>query len=246
MVTSSRCPRTKLMPSRMAAQNGVRTELEYSLTGTPRRIDADISNSAASATRAKRRTGHLDQRARSAGTGDFRRGGRQRVLGMRFDQPFARHDLGKHDLRGAAGRRVDGANQETNHIEPAHRQPSKPPCHGDGGDGARDRQLADHIHGQFADTIEPYAGRQREQHERDEFHRRQQTHLGRSGMHQHRRRQRQRQQSYLTAEGRYQYRSPQPSVGCVAQQIGGRKSKAIQPPGRQPCAEICWVHDADG
>src|SRR3984885_10648587 len=40
------------MPSRMAAQKGVRVVMGFSLTGAPRRIDADTSNSIASATRA--------------------------------------------------------------------------------------------------------------------------------------------------------------------------------------------------
>src|SRR5260221_12428791 len=44
MVTSSLWPRTKSRPSRMADQNGGLTLLGVSLTGTPRRMDAEIIN----------------------------------------------------------------------------------------------------------------------------------------------------------------------------------------------------------
>src|SRR5258707_13356795 len=44
MVTSSLWRRTKSRPSRMADQNGGLTLLGVSLTGTPRRMDAEIIN----------------------------------------------------------------------------------------------------------------------------------------------------------------------------------------------------------
>src|SRR5258708_32057098 len=44
MVMSSLWPRTKSKPSRMADQNGGLTLLGVSLTGTPRRMDAEIIN----------------------------------------------------------------------------------------------------------------------------------------------------------------------------------------------------------
>src|SRR3984957_13219814 len=52
MVTRSLWPRTKSKPSRMAAQNGGLTLLGVSLTGTPRRMNADVNNRQAFANRA--------------------------------------------------------------------------------------------------------------------------------------------------------------------------------------------------
>src|SRR5258708_4051175 len=52
MVMSSLWPRTKSKPSRMADQNGGLTLLGVSLTGTPRRMDAEIINKQAFANRA--------------------------------------------------------------------------------------------------------------------------------------------------------------------------------------------------
>src|ERR1700689_2298000 len=52
MVTSSLWPRTKFKPARIAGQNGAFAELGVSFTGTPRRIEAEISSRNASASSA--------------------------------------------------------------------------------------------------------------------------------------------------------------------------------------------------
>ncbi len=52
MAMSNGCPRTKLSPSRMAGQNGRLVMLGVSRTGTPRRIEAEISSSTESASSA--------------------------------------------------------------------------------------------------------------------------------------------------------------------------------------------------
>ena len=55
----------------------------------------------------------LDQRAGQAGPGDLGARAGERVLRMRLDQPLARDDLRQHDLRGAAGGGVDGADRRS-------------------------------------------------------------------------------------------------------------------------------------
>src|ERR1700733_5062605 len=52
IATSNLWPRTKFRPSRIAGQNGALAELGVSFTGTPRRIEADISSNKASASNA--------------------------------------------------------------------------------------------------------------------------------------------------------------------------------------------------
>jgi hypothetical protein len=54
------------------------------------------------------------------------------------------------------------------HIQPGHGQPSEPPGHRHGRHAECDGQLADDIDGQFSHPVQPDAGGQGEQHERND------------------------------------------------------------------------------
>ena len=142
---------------------------------------------------------------------------------MRLDQPLARHDLGQHDLRGAAGDGVDRADHQADDVQPADRQPAGPPGQRHAGDREADHAFADDVDRQLADAVEPDPGRQREQHERHDLHGREQAHLRRRRLQQHRRGERQRQHRHLPAERADEDRGPQAPVGGVAQQVVGGK-----------------------
>ena len=142
---------------------------------------------------------------------------------MRFDQPLARNNLRQHDLRGAAGDRVDGADREADDVQPRHRKPAQPPRKRHACDDHRQQRFAEDVHRQLAHAVEPDTRRQRKQYEWNDLHRRQQTHLRRCRVQQHGRGQRQREHRDLSAKRADQDRRPQAAIDGVAQQIVGRE-----------------------
>ena len=149
---------------------------------------------------------------------------------MRLDEPLACHHLREHDLRGRAGGREDGADQEAAHVHPRHRQPAQPPGERNTGDHQGERAFAGDVDRQLAHPVEPDAGRQRKQHEGQDLHRSEPAHLRRGRVQQHRRSERQGQHRDLAAERADQDRGPQAPVRGLAQQIVLR-----QPSGQHPC-----------
>ena len=226
------CCSTKRRPAFSSAQNSPAPAGGFSSTRMPRRIAADTSSSAASNSSAIGAPSSLISAPARPGPGDVGARARERVLRVGLDQPVALDHLRQHDLRGAAGRGVDHADDERHHVEPVDGQRVQPPRERDAGRRAGERDLAGDVDGQLAHAVEPHARRQREQHERQDLHRRERAHLRGRRVQQHRRGERQRQHHDLRAERAGEHRGPQAPVDDVAQQVvraPARSARAARP-----------------
>jgi hypothetical protein len=183
-----------------------------------------------------RRSGQLDEGAGEPGARDLRARMGERVAGERLDQALASDHLREDDLRRAAGHRVDGADDEADGVQPVHREPARPPRHGHARDRRGDGALADDVHRQLADAVEPDARGQRQQHERGDLHRRQEAHLQRRRVQQQRGRERQGEHRHLPADRAHEDRDPEPPIGGVAQQVPRRQTE----PGEQGSGVAGW------
>jgi hypothetical protein len=143
--TSRRWRATKRTPARRSAQNFAIGEpaplgrASGSRIGTPRRIAAEKRPAHGVDEQRQRRADDLDQRPGQPRAEDLGARAGERVLGVRLDQPLARHDLRQHDLRRAAGDGVDRADHEADDVQPVDRQP---PAHQASGTLATARPIA--------------------------------------------------------------------------------------------------------
>ena len=155
------CARTKRRPALSSAQNFARglrraaSRAPACRAGSPPRTPAAPRRPAS----ASGAPSSLISAPASARPHDLGARARQRVLGMRLDQPFARHDLGQHDLRGTARRRVDRADQKADDVQPADRQPAQPPGERHARDGQAEHAFAGDVDRELAHAVQPDARR---------------------------------------------------------------------------------------
>ena len=153
-------------PSGRARSARRRARSRRSCTRMPRRMSAETSSSTASTSSASGAPTSLISAPARPGPGHLGARAGQRILGMRLDQPLARHHLRQHDLRRAC--RPPCARCRSRSPPRTASSIDSQPSHQASGTlaaASASTGLADHVHRQLAHAVEPHARGQREQHE---------------------------------------------------------------------------------